>query len=72
MRKQQTIVLLLALPLLVTACGRGDFGKGESDDDITVSTHNVSVIDIDAVNKDSGEPVVIEGLPAYGGVLIVD
>ena len=61
------ISTLLVTLLLVTACG----SDSNSDAGPEAITHQVDIIAVDVVNKDSGQPIDTDGLPVVGDILVV-
>lgn len=69
MAKLSVGVLLAALSLVVASCSR-DKDKLEPAAP-PLDSYEVTVTGVDVINKDSGEPLEVTGLPADGGTLTI-
>ena len=64
-----TIVALIALAAVTAGCsGKNNRTDGEGPPPPPAS-YALAVTGVDIVNKDTGEPIVVGGLPAQGGEL---
>lgn len=61
---------LATLLFLVAACDSGGHKKNVAA--APEIQYGVSIVAIDAVNKDTGETLVVEGVPVAGGTLNID
>lgn len=69
MAQRNLAVIVAMLSLAVASCSR-DKDKREPAPP-PLDSYEVTVTGIDMVNKDSGEPLEVSGLPAEGGTLTV-
>lgn len=73
MISRKLTVLLIALATAATGCSgksnRSDGGGAPAPPPPPEASYVVAVSAIDVVNKDTGEQVVVGGLPAQGGQL---
>ena len=74
MTSRRTTVLLIALATVTAGCSGGKSnrsdGSGAAPPPPPVeASYTVAVTAVDVVNKDTGEQLVVGGLPAQGGAL---
>lgn len=72
MNRLISLILLCAASVLAAGCSGGDnkheFGYVEP----SVGTYEIDIVAVEVVNRDSGVSVAVEGVPAEGGMLVVD
>lgn len=70
MNKCRTLIILASTLLIVAGCGLDHSEALDSGQfPPTSNFYTVTITEIEIVNKDSGEPVAVDGLPAAGGLL---
>lgn len=73
MTPTRTIVALIALIAVTAGCSgksnRSDGGGQGPPPPPVQASYTLAVTSIDVVNKDTGEPIAVGGLPAQGGEL---
>lgn len=62
-------VLLISSLFTVGACDLGNGRDSGGGDDPATVAYTVNIIAIDAVNKDSSDSLLVEGLPVTGGTV---
>jgi predicted component of type VI protein secretion system len=70
MNRYAQLFVLAALSLLALGCDSG--GHKEKSAAAPATQYGVSVVAIDAVNKDTGEALVVDGVPVNGGTVNID
>lgn len=70
MNKCRILIVLASTLLIVAGCGSDQSEALDSGQfPAAASIYAVTITEIEIVNKDSGETVAVDGLPASGGLL---